>query len=209
LHLNFKYVVALAFSLSTLANADGNHIVKWVDSQGVTHYGDKLPSQETGRNNTEISKQGIVVKRNVKTESTATDEMANEEKLAAQRKDNILLSSYTKAEEIDLARDRNLQLDQASLQALSVQRENVVGRMTRNQATAKNFIDRKKPVPPYLQDELKIAQAELTKIDKQVAERKLSMDETRKRFDADKARFMALKQSSSALAPVASLPGKP
>jgi hypothetical protein len=186
------------------ANAAGNdgsaspsskRIVKWVDAQGATHYGDKLPAQEAGRNNTEISNQGIVVKRNVKADTNA--EQQDQEKLAAQRKDNILLASYTKVEEIDLARDRNLEMDQATLQALSVQKENVANRTARNEKTAASFRKRNKPLPPYLNDELKQAKTEIGKLDQQIAERKLSMEATRKRFADEKARFIALKQNNS------------
>ena len=179
------------------ADDSNKRIVKWVDSHGVTHYGDKLPAQEAGRNNTEMNTQGVVVKRNIKADSSATNK-EDQEKLDAQRKDNILLSSYTKAEEIDLARDRNLQMDQAALQALTVQKENVMGRSERNQKLAAGFQKRNKPVPQYLTNELKLAKSECEKLDKQIAERKMSMEATRKRFAEEKARFIALKQSSAA-----------
>jgi hypothetical protein len=183
------------------AKADeSKHIVKWVDSQGVTHYGDKLPAQEAGRNNSEMNTQGVVVKRIVQTDNKV--DLEDQERLAAQRKDNILLASYTKAEEIDLARDRNLQMDQAALQALTVQKENVSGRASRNQKMADGFKNRKKPVPAYLIEEQKLAKLESGRIDKQMTERKLSMETTRKRFADEKARFIELKQAS---APVASL----
>ena len=184
------------------ASGGSNHIVKWVDSQGVTHYGDKLPVQETGRNNTEMNNQGIVVKRNVKTDGK--NEAEDQEKLAAQRKDNILLASYTKVEEIDLARDRSLEMDQASLQALAAQKENITSRTARNQKAAEGFNQRKKPVPAYLSDELKVAQSESSKIDRQVIDRKLSMEATRRRFADEKARFIALKQANSPDASAAS-----
>ncbi len=189
------YFVPSAFAANNEAGASsggGKRIVKWVDNQGVTHYGDKLPAQEAGRNNSEMNTQGVVVKRNVKTDAAA--EQDDQAKLAAQRKDNILLASYTKADEIDLARDRNLQMDLAALQALTVQKENVLARAARNQKTADSIQKRKKPIPPYLTDELKLAKTESAKLDKQIAGRKQSMEETRKRFADEKARFIALKQ---------------
>ena len=188
-------IFASLYFISSAKADSGKHIVKWVDAQGVTHYGDKLPSQEAGRNNTEINNQGIVVKRNVQTDKN--NQAKDEEKLAAQRKDSILLSSYTKVEEIDLARDRNLQMDQASLTALSAQKDSLAGRSARNQKTADDFRQRKKPVPDYLNEELKLSQAEASKVDKQIAERKLSMEATRKHYADEKARFTALKQVNS------------
>ena len=193
-------IVGLTFAyLYFMPNVQAGTIVKWVDAKGVTHYGDKLPAQEAGRNSSEINGHGIVVKRNVQADGKTDQE--DQERLAAQRKDNILLASYTKADEIDLARDRNLQMDQAALQALASQKEGVVGRTERNQKLAEGFRQRKKPLPAYLTDELKVSQAETSRIDKQIAERKLSMETTRKRFADEKARFIELKQASATAAP--------
>ena len=217
--LNLSLLVSLlaCFSANAANSEDGassgggKRIVKWVDSQGVTHYGDKLPTELTGRNNTVMNNQGIIVKRNVPTDNNAAQQDA--EKLAQQRKDSILIASYTKAEEIDLARDRNLQMDQAAVQALTVQKDNLAGRTARNQKTADGFHQRQKPLPEYLNDELKLAKLESAKIDKQIAGRKLSMEATRKRFADEKIRFIALKQTStpdaSAMSPAPAEAPKP
>ncbi len=189
-------IVGLLFAyFYFMPNASAGTIVKWVDSKGVTHYGDKLPAQEAGRNSSEINGHGIVVKRNV--QADAKTDTQDQDRLAAQRKDNILLASYTKADEIDLARDRNLQMDQASLQALASQKEGVLGRTARNQKLADGFRQKNKPVPAYLTDELKLSQTETNRLDKQIAERKESMEATRKHFADEKARFIELKQTNS------------
>ena len=177
--------------LSAAAHADGAKIVKWVDSSGITHYGDKLPAQEAGRNNSEMNNQGIVVKKNAV--SDKKNNLVDEQKIEQERKEKILLASYTKPEEIDLARDRNLQLDQAALQALTQQKINVSNRSNRNNKTAEGFLARQKPIPAYLSDELKLAKTESTNIDKQLVQRKLSMQATRKRYAEEKTRFIALK----------------
>ncbi len=117
-------------------------IVKWVDSKGVTQYGDKLPAQEAGRNNSEMNSQGIVLKQN--NAVNKQNEVLEQQKLEKERKDKVLLASYTKAEEIDLARDRNLQMDEAALQALAPQKINVAGRLARNNKTAAAMQARKK-----------------------------------------------------------------
>ena len=182
--------------LSGVAYADGTKIVKWVDSSGVTHYGDKLPAQEAGRNSSEINNQGIVVKQIIIGDKK--NEGINQQKLEQERKEKILLASYTNPEEIDLARDRNLQLDQAALQALTQQKINVTTRTTRNNKAIEDFQARKKPLPPYLIDELKLAKTESANIDKQLAQLKLSMEATRKHYAEEKARFIALKYPDGA-----------
>lgn len=170
----------------------GKKIVKWVDSKGVTQYGDKLPASEAGRNNAEMNTQGIVLKHNISIDKKT--EVLDQQKLEKERKDKVLLDSYTSAEEIDLARDRNLQLDQAALQALTQQKINIAGRTARNNKTADSIRARKKPLPAYLVDELKLSKTEIANVDKQLAQRNLSMAATRAHYAEAKARFTALKQ---------------
>lgn len=177
--------------ISNIAAADGKKIVKWVDSKGVTQYGDKLPTSEAGRNNTEMNNQGIVVKQN--NVVNKKNEVLAQENLEKERKDKILLASYTNAEEIDLARDRNLQMDQAAMQALTQQKLNITNRTARNNKTAEGFRARKKPLPAYLSDELTLSKTESANINKQLVQRKLSMEATRKHYAGEKERFIALK----------------
>ena len=160
----------------------------------MTQYGDKMPASEAGRNSAEMNTQGIVVKKNIAADKS--NDLQDQQKLAQERKDKILLASYTKAEEIDLAKERNLELDKASLQALGQQKINVANRAARNHKLAENLKARNKPLPAYLSDELKLSKTEITNIDKQLAQRKLSMAATNTRYTEEKARFIALKQST-------------
>jgi hypothetical protein len=177
-----------------MQNANAGPIVKWVDAQGITHYEDKLPAQEAGRKSSEINGLGIEVKQ--KQQDDGKHSQQDEEKLARDHSDSILLASYTKVEEIDLARDRNLQMDQATLQALIAQKDAVTGRTLRNQKLADGFRIRTKPIPDYLNEELKLSKGEENRLDKQIVERKLNMEATRKRFSDEKARFIELKQAN-------------
>ncbi len=189
--ISFILLVGL-LAMSNLASAEGKKIVKWVDSKGVTQYGDKMPASEAGRNNAEMNTQGMVVKKNVAADKS--NELQDQQKLAQERKDKILLASYTKVEEIDLAKERNLELDKAALQALGQQKINITNRTARNNKLADGFKAREKPMPAYLIDELKLFKTEIANIDKQLAQRKLSMAATSARYTEEKARFIALKQ---------------
>ena len=187
-------IIFSLLAMSNIAVAEGKKIVKWVDSKGVTQYGDKMPASEAGRNSAEMNTQGIVVKKNIAADKS--NDLQDQQKLAQERKDKILLASYTKAEEIDLAKERNLELDKASLQALGQQKINVANRAARNNKLAENLKARNKPLPAYLSDELKLSKTETTNIDKQLAQHKLSMAATSARYTEEKARFIALKQST-------------
>ena len=190
-NLAFIFLLSM-FATANFAAAESKKIVKWVDKNGVTQYGDKLPASEAGRNSSEMNTQGMTVKKNVAADKS--NGALDQQKLDQERKDKILLASYTKPEEIDLARDRNLQMDQATLQSLISQKESIAARTARNNNTAEGFKARKKPIPAYLSDELKLAKSELANVEKQLTQRKLSMQATKSRYAEEKARFIALKQ---------------
>lgn len=140
--ITFILLLSTGFSLlSFSAIADTNKIVKWVDSDGITHYGDKLPSQEAGRNNTEMRNNGIVIKQNIRVDKKTKilDQQKEQGKLAQERADKVLLASYTKPEEIDLACERNLQMDHAALQSLAQNKQNAANRVAHNKKWLKPF----------------------------------------------------------------------
>ena len=201
---NLAFIFLLSMlAISNFAAAEGKKIVKWIDSKGVTQYGDKLPASDAGRNTTEMNTQGMAVKKNVAADKS--NELQDQQKLEQERKDKILLASYTKAEEIDLAKERNLQLDKAALQALTQQKINVTNRTARNNKLVEGFKTRKKPMPAYLSDELKLSKTEIANIDKQLAQRRLSMAATNARYTEEKLRFIALKQPTTQIAPQANI----
>lgn len=191
----FFILISSALLNAQVAYADAK-IVKWVDNKGVTHYGDRPPSFEESKTNVEINKQGMVTKKNVVV--SPKDTALDAQKLAQDRKDKILLASYTSANEIDLARDRSLEMDKAALTSLAAQKESLNGRIARNKQTAEGFKARKKPIPAHLDKEFKDAIAQNGRIDKQVNEHKLAMEQTRKNYAEDKARFVAIKQPTIA-----------
>ena len=168
-------------------------IVKWKDDKGVTHYGDSMPTQYANHESSEISKQGITVKRfkpiNVQDQAIVAAKQEQD------KKDKALVTAFTNANEIDLARDRNLQLDMVALESLQLQKINSAKKLAENQSYANRFIKNHKPVPADLSADIKNNQAEVAKQEQLINERKAEMEKTRKRFDDDKLRFVALKSN--------------
>lgn len=190
----FRHLL-LTLIVSSFCNLAYAKIVKWVDEKGVTHYGDSLPTQYTGRSTTEISQRGIVLKQNKPVDTKA--EQLNQEQQEQDKKDKVLLASYSSAQEIDAARDRNLQLDLATLQNLAQEKQSVESRNVKAKKTRETLIKQKKPFPAYLTTELASIQDETTKVDAQVAERKASMEQTKHRYELEKLRFITLKSTSN------------
>ncbi|HEY0268725.1 MAG TPA: DUF4124 domain-containing protein [Methyloradius sp.] len=169
-------------------------ILKWVDDKGVTHYGDSIPSQYADRDNSEINSQGITIRKNhIKPKEQTVLEIANQDQT---RRDRALLASYTTEQEIDLARDRNLQMDVIAIDGLKQRHDTVSKKLADNQKLADGFNNRKKPLPQFLTDNLQDNQAELARIDLQMKAHQDNMDAVRQRFDNDKQRFINLKAAT-------------
>ena len=203
LHYQRVKVSTFAFILGVMciqyAYAEGARIVKWKDDKGVTHYGDKIPAQYANTDNSLINKQGITVKRNkaINYQNQAQDAAQAEQ----DKHDNALLRAFTSENEIDLARDRNLQLDQVAVEGLQLQKENNKKRQADMQRYANAYKKSKKPLPADVTKDIAANQAEITKIDTQIAEHKAAMYATRKRFDDDKKRYIALKNYANGAGP--------
>ncbi|MGH8757792.1 MAG: DUF4124 domain-containing protein, partial [Burkholderiales bacterium] len=79
----FKY-----FALLLLFAMPGVHALavmyKWVDENGVTHYGDSIPPEYRSRANEELNKRGVIIKKN---DAALTPEQikAKEEELAKRK----------------------------------------------------------------------------------------------------------------------------
>jgi Domain of unknown function (DUF4124) len=185
-----------AFIFCCAANAEG--IVKWKDSNGVTHYGDKLPAQEAGRTNTVLNKQGMTIKTNDPNELRARPE---QERIQTEqtRRDTALLASYSSEEEVDIARDRNLQMDEFSLQSMYQRLEMLKREAVQNTTSVALYNKRKQPIPDKLKQQIKQNQIDTKKTAESIIATKKSMEETKIRYANDKARYAELKPRNQSI----------
>ena len=208
LQLRYISLILATLSCSSMANnvsaADNKQgsgkILKWVDEKGITHYGDTVPAQYSNRDSTEMNKQGVVIKRNhvVNPQNSGIED---QQAIEQQRRDRALKAAYTSEEEIDLAKERNLQMDEASILGLQQSLNGAMSRLTANKKTAESYQKRKKPLPEDVARELKETQAEMSKIEGQIAERRKAIEATKQRFENDKLRFRQLTQKDSSQTP--------
>ena len=192
-------VLGIVLCITEPAKAEGSgKIVKWKDEKGVTHYGDSMPSQYSNRESTVINQQGITVKRNMPNKSN-TDELIKQEQAKAEqaRKDKALLGAFTNADEIDLALERNIQLDKIALDNLKQERATHQKSLDGKKASAASFEQKKKAVPKDLQADIADEQAQISRIDQNIADKSATISETRKRFEEDKKRYTLLKSDPS------------
>jgi hypothetical protein len=183
----------LYHSFDARAEGDGR-IVKWKDDKGVTHYGDRIPAQYSNRESSVINRQGVTVKHNrpINTQEQVEDNA----KLEQGKKDKALLAAFTNAHEIDLARDRNIQLDLIAVENLQQERNNNQKLLSENKKLAASFTKSNKAIPEDLNADITRNIADIKKINQRIDERKQAIENTRRRFDDDKKRYLSLKHLS-------------
>lgn len=112
-------LACLALGAASAATAAGNNSSKapiayrWVDEQGVVHYGDHVPPQYATQERTELNAQGVEV-GHLEAQKTPEELKAEEHARAAVMKqrqhDAFLVSTYTSVKDIESLRD--VRLDQ-------------------------------------------------------------------------------------------------
>ncbi len=85
---------------------------RWVDDQGVVHYGDNVPPQYAQKEHTELNSQGVEVKRldaEKSSEQQVTDARKQDAMIRLKQHDSFLLTTYTSVGDIEALRDERLQ----------------------------------------------------------------------------------------------------
>ncbi len=104
---------AHAYAAPSTSSKQGGVAYKWVDEQGVVHYGDHIPPQYAQQDREVLNSQGVPVGH---IEAALTPEQASAEarkkaELFKQRQhDSFLVSTYTSVKDIEALRD--VRLDQ-------------------------------------------------------------------------------------------------
>ena len=195
------FFVLLAFAALPL---NAGTIKKWVDEQGVTHYGDTIPPENVKQSSTEFSSKGTVVKKTERA-ITAEERKAQEEERInreaarlrdeeQQRRDKALLNTYSSEREIDLARDRNLQQAEVQNKSAELRIKQVEDRLAKYRNQAGSLTKTGKPIPNDLQQDIANAEGEIRHQKDTIQQKKKDSDTVRAKFEADKLRYHELTQ---------------
>lgn len=195
-------LLALA-SLLMPGAAQAQTTYRWVDEQGRVHYGDVIPSKDAGLGNVELDKQGRVKKETPRTRLSSEErarleaaerrrEEARRQEEAQQRRDRALLTTYVNEAEIDLARDRALDQEEANLKGLRIRHKAATDKLAAaNAQLAPHAGSQAAPrAAMQMRDE---ARAELTRLDSLIAQREQAKEDIRQRYEADKLRYRELR----------------
>ncbi len=191
--------------------AGGGKIVCWKDKAGKTvGCGDKVPPEYQDNATKELSARGVTVNQS---EPALTAEQkkvlqaeqdrktADKVKLAEQnRRDKALLDTFTTVKEIDLKRNRDIQLIESNIEAQTTNLKNASDRQAESRTRIDQYKKGDKPIPVPTQEEYDRSEAARQKIQAQIAQKRKEIVDLNRQYDEMKKRFAEL---SGAGAPAA------
>jgi len=134
---NLFSTIALLVLLPLAASATekAQKLYRWVDSDGVVHFGDSIPAEYTDLERHVVNNHGITVDvmRAKRTEEEIAEERRQDNLRIARelqrRQDQALLATYLSIDEIVLHRDRRVELFQAQARVTELYLSNLKRRL--------------------------------------------------------------------------------
>jgi hypothetical protein len=191
---------AAAPGRSTPTN-NGRVLYKWLDKDGITHYGDHVPPEYANQEQHILNSEGYEIRHldAAKTaEQAAADEQKRQETEQRQVRDKNLLSTYASVQEIERLRDQRLTLLADQIKVTSQFLETLNGRMKKMRAESMRFkpynSDPKAPTMPDQMAEDLVRLTSDTRTQEQNLKEKHSEEAAMSiQFESDIDRFKELK----------------
>jgi hypothetical protein len=204
----FLATVLAGLMLSPAAHAQEKvkQTYKWVDDQGVTHYGDSIPSEYSQRETRVLNSQGVEVQKR-RAEMSPAEEAAytakQKEEAHRRQHDMFLISTYPSVKEIENVRDTRLEQINAQISAAQAYISGLNSRVDGLKQRALVFAPyNKKPearrMPDDLAEEMVRALSELRTQNSALVQRRGELQNVVDSFDADIKRFKELRTSAAA-----------
>ena len=179
----------------------GRTLYKWVDAQGVTHYGDQVPPEYAGQEQQIINSQGVVINRveGQKTpEQLAAEDQKKLDAQQSQNRDHNLLSTYASVQEIERLRDQRLTLLSDQIKVTSQFLEVLNGRLTKLRTASMHFKPYNSdpaapPMPDQVAEDLVHMGNDIRTQDQNLHAKQSEELKMRNQFESDIQRFKELK----------------
>ncbi len=209
-YLHLISALTAAVLLVTAPAAPAQKIICWKDKTGkVVGCGDRVPPEFQQNESKMLDSRGIVrgttvsaeeaAKQKAKVQEQAALKAEEDRRIAEQRRqDSALVNTYTSDKEIDLRRDREVQVVELQITQLKA----ALQKATQGEAATQQRYDAAsksgKPVPPTLSDELARATGERKRIETRIAEGEKDKAAITARYAEQKARYIELRGGASA-----------
>lgn len=196
------WVSVFVLGLSVVAPASAGKLYKWVDEKGNVHFSDKVPREAAKLAREEMNQSGVTVKEvaRAKTQEELAAETAQKVKDEELRKvaeaqaqaDRALMLSYTTEEDLIRAREQELGVIDSNLATAKLTMASQEKNLSDLLAHAADFERNKKPVPPAVNDSIAHVRAQIEAQQKTLVEREGAKDIVRKDYEAKLARWHEL-----------------
>ena len=189
-----RAVVWMAVLICSTLTANAR-IYRWVDEHGKVQFSDSPPpsGKQTA---TEYDTQGMVRKVPEKIASAgeiAAREAEKKKQLEQKRKDAELLQSFSRPEEIDLLRDRQINAVNARVQTNKVRQQTVEGNIKRLTDRAAALSKAGKKVPESIAADIGTARAEQAVLLAESRKLDAEIQGIKEKAEADKKRLQELR----------------
>jgi len=199
-------VCALALAGAALAQTgshtgSGRKLYKWVDDQGVVHYGDHIPPEYASQEGHVINGAGVEVEHleaQKSPEQVAREEQIRLDAEQSAARDRNLLNTYVSVQEIEHLRDQRLSLlaDQIKVTSAFLDQDNQNLKRLRNQIQRFRPYSADPKAPPMtdqMADDLVRLDNDIRTQEENLREKRAEEAAMSKQFANDIARFKELK----------------
>ncbi len=191
---------------ATAQNRDKSKTYRWVDDQGVVHFGDTVPPEYAEKDKDVLNHQGIAVdfvKGKITEEELAErarQEAEKERQLEIERMNRVLLATYQSEEEINMHRDRRLELVEAQGKVTNLYLTNLKARLQKLTLEARKFRPYSDdpdapPVPLALNEDMDDTRGRIERYEKLKVANQQQVEDIRARFESDLQRFKTLRSA--------------
>jgi hypothetical protein len=180
---------------------NGRTVYKWVDEQGVTHYGDHIPPEYAAQERQIVNSQGVEIRRieaQKTPEQVAADEQKKVDAQHSLNRDRNLLTTYASVQEIERLRDQRVALlsDQSKVTGQFLEVLN--GRLKKLRAGSMRFKPysddpNAPPMPDQTAEDLVRLGNDIRTQEENLREKRAEEATMRKQFESDINRFKELK----------------
>jgi hypothetical protein len=189
-------------------NDDRQRVYRWVDSDGVVHYGDAVPPQFAEHDRDILNEQGVSVgfeegrvtkaEQAEKARIAAIEDAERQARMDAAQRDRVLLQTYLSVNEIEALRDRRLELLESQIKVTEHYLANLRKRLAGLQDESKLYKPyNERPDAPELPDNLVLdlsrTLASIRLYEQTLIRTRAEQDSLRETFAADITRFRELK----------------
>ncbi len=206
-----KYLLILSVTFSAIslllmnshAFAEAN---KWVDKDGVTHYGDRVPREYLRSEHLKLNDQGVVIHKShaIKSEAELAEEYKqnkikaeeNRKKLIKQKiqqlRDRVLLDTFTTVNDIVAVRDARLEALDSQISLASTLIKNDEEKLSHAQKRITEIEESKRDIPENLRKEVTSINKQLDANYEFIKEKKKERAQIISSFAEDFIRFQEL-----------------